>query len=204
MAILVSDPSLQQRLLAERQATGADRYDEVWEGIYMMAPMPNDEHQYLVARIVYILEDVVGIPGLGQVRPGVNLSDRHEDWEEDYRVPDVAVFLQNGTAKNHGTHWQGAADFLVEVISPGDRTREKPPFYTHLGVRELVLIDRHPWSLELFARHDEELPLMGQCSPQSDVVLASSMVPLTFNLVAGLPRPKIEVEHVTTGRRWLV
>ena len=38
MATIVLDESLGKRLQAERVASGADRYDEVWEGTYMMAP----------------------------------------------------------------------------------------------------------------------------------------------------------------------
>jgi len=204
MAILVSDPSLEQRLLAEREAAGADRYDEVWEGLYMMAPMPNDEHQYLVARLVYILEDVVGISGRADVRPGVNLSGRKEEWKQDYRVPDVAVFLREGAAKNWESHWQGAADFLVEITSEGDRTREKIPFYTRLGVRELLVIDRDPWRLELFVLREQQLHLMDHSEAKTGNVLNSSAVPLSFRLVADAPRPKIEVKNTTSGQSWLL
>ena len=34
MATIVRDRDLQKRLRAERAATGADKYDEVWEGHY--------------------------------------------------------------------------------------------------------------------------------------------------------------------------
>ncbi len=34
MAILLTDPVLEQRLKEERQAAGTDRYDEVWEDVY--------------------------------------------------------------------------------------------------------------------------------------------------------------------------
>ena len=47
MATIIHDRVLQERLQAVRAATGADRYDEVWEGDYMMAPVPNNEHQLL-------------------------------------------------------------------------------------------------------------------------------------------------------------
>jgi hypothetical protein len=57
---LIRDPEVELRLRAERAATGADRHDEVWEGIYMMAPMPNDEHQQIVSRFVSILEEIIG------------------------------------------------------------------------------------------------------------------------------------------------
>jgi hypothetical protein len=34
-------------LLAWRKRTGADRWDEMWEGVLHMPPMPNLEHQEL-------------------------------------------------------------------------------------------------------------------------------------------------------------
>ena len=69
MATLITDPALERRLRAERVELGADRYDEVWEGIYMMAPMPDNEHQPLVARFTRIFEEVIGDAGLGNVLP---------------------------------------------------------------------------------------------------------------------------------------
>ena len=137
MTTLITDPDLEQRLQAERRALGADRYDEVWEGTYMMARMPNDEHQQLVNRFAAIFQDAIDWPGLGHVRPGVNVSDRIDDWQNNYRVPDVAVFLNGGHAENRGAFWYGGPDFAVEVISPDDRTLEKLPFYEMVRVREL-------------------------------------------------------------------
>ena len=81
MAILVTDPCLEERLRTEREASGADRYDEVWEGVYMMAPMPTDEHQKIVSRLGHVVEDVLGDAELAEIRPGVNLSDRERRLE---------------------------------------------------------------------------------------------------------------------------
>ena len=204
MAILVNDPWLEERLKVEREESGADRYDEVWEGIYMMTPMPNIEHQNIVIRLASILQDVVGWSALGEVFSGVNLSDRVSDWEHDYRVPDVAVFLREGSAENCGTHWRGAADFLVEITSPDDRTREKMHFYERLGVRELLLVDRQPWTLELYRLAQDRLEKVGQSNLDAPDVLASEGVPLQFRLVPGEPRPQIEVTHADSRRHWLV
>ena len=124
MATMIHDAELEQRLQAERAACGADRYDEVWKGVYVMAPMPNDEHQMIVNALASILQDVIGWPGLGQVRPGVNVSDRVENWQQNYRVPDVAVFLNDTKAVNHSSFWLGGPDLAIEVVSPGDQTRE--------------------------------------------------------------------------------
>ena len=204
MATLINDPRLEERLRADRAARGADRYDEVWEGVYIMAPIPNDEHQQIVGRLDGILQDAVGWPGLGEVRPGVNLSDRQEDWEHNYRVPDVAVFLRNGKAENCDTHWRGAADLLIEVASLRDRTHEKIPFYSRLGVVELLIVERDPWQLELYHQREDGLVRVGRSTPEGGEVLASTTVPLTFQLVPGDPRPHVKVTHPESGRVWLV
>ena len=57
------------------------------------------------------------------------------------------------------SHICGPADFLVEIISPGDKSRDKLAFYAELGVRELLVVDRYPWSLELYRLGGNELVL---------------------------------------------
>ncbi len=204
MATMIIDRSLEATLLAQRRATGADRYDEVWEGIRMMAPMPNTEHQQIVSRLIAILEETVGWPGLGIVVPGVNVSGREVGWEQDFRVPDVAVALPEGNVRDRGTHWCGGPDFLVEVMSPDDQTRQKLPFYAGAAAREVLLIDRQPWSVELYQLDQGELKLRGRSTVEEETVLRSLVLPLTFQLVQGSTRPAIEVAHAPSGKKWNV
>ena len=204
MATMVTDPELEKQLRAAREATGADRYDEVWEGVYVMAPMPNDEHQDLVALLTSILVEVVRWPGLGEVRPGVNVSHRRDDWKKDYRVPDVAVFLKEGHAENLGTHWLGGPDLAIEIVSPEDRSREKIGFYSKAGVRELLVIERQPWRLEIYEHNAAELKLRGTSDVATGNQLASRTVPLTFCLLPAEPRPQIQVSAQNSERMWLI
>jgi Uma2 family endonuclease len=203
MAMMVLDPYVEEQILALRSGTDGDQYDEVWEGVYIVAPLPNDEHQEIVSAMDSILQEAVGWPKLGKVRAGINLSDRDEGWKQNYREPDVAVFLREGKAINHGTHWQGAADFLVEIISAGERTREKLPFYGSIGVVELLVIDREPWSLELYRQADGKLAKVGQSTLAAPEVLSAQTVGLTFQLLPGEPRPQIKAIHEASGREWV-
>lgn len=204
MRTLVLDRELQAQLRERRVAAGADRYDEVWEGTYVMAPMPNDEHQQLVSRLDYIFQHVIGWPGLGDVRPGVNVSDRRDNWQQNYRVPDVAVFLTDGDAVNHGTFWQFGPDFVVEIVSRDDPTREKIGFYGDVGARELLIVDREPWRLELLRLANDRLVSVGRSDLDAGEVLESAVLPFTFRLVQGEPRPVIHVLCTETGRAWEV
>ena len=176
MAVMVLDPYVEKHLLAERVGSDGDQYDEVWEGVYVVTPLPNNDHQEIVCDLASILREAVRRTGLGKVFPGVNLSDRGKGWEQNYREPDVAVFLNDTKAVNCGTHWRGAADFLIEIISPGERTREKIPFYSSLGVVELLVIDREPWTLELYHNQDGQLTKVGQSTLAALAVLTLSLI----------------------------
>lgn len=204
MALLVTDPSLEERLIAERQASGGDRFDEVWEGTYVMAPLPNDEHQDIQTGLATLFRIVIDWPGAGLVRAGVNVSDREEGWEHNYRCPDVVVFMKGTSARNCDTHWVGGPDFAVEVRSPGDRTREKLPFYASVNVRELLVVERRPWSLELYRLTDGELAPAGRSTVDDPQALSSDVIPFSFRLIPASPRPTIEVVHRESGQRWSV
>jgi Uma2 family endonuclease len=204
MATMVLDPYVEEQILVERAASDGHRHDEVWEGVYIMTPLPNSDHQDIVGELDSILRRLIRRPRLGHVFPGVNLSDRNEGWEKNFREPDVAVFLHDGKAVNHGTHWQGPADFLVEIMSPGERTREKIPFYSSIGVVELLIIDRAPWTLELYRNQNGQLVKVGRSTPATPETLVSEAVGLTFHLIPGDVRPRIHVAHPASGRQWLI
>src|SRR5437868_3078608 len=104
MPMLVLDPADQRRLKRERALTGADRFDEVWDGVYMMAPLANNEHQYLATGLATVLTPAVQPPEGGMVFAGCNVSDREVKWEKNYRCPDVAVFLKGNPARDCDTH----------------------------------------------------------------------------------------------------
>jgi len=199
-----TDPLDKEGQIALRRRFGADHHDEVWEGDYFLAPLPDNEHQQMVARFTGAFEEVIDWPGLGEVFPGTNLTDRETDWQFDYRIPDVAVLLKAGKAQNFGTYCRGAADFLVEITSPDDRVREKLSFYGRLGVRELLVVDRSSWTLELYRWQEGELRLAGQSGVTAGDVLRSEVVPFEFQIVPASPRPRIEVTASETGRRWSV
>jgi Uma2 family endonuclease len=204
MAAYVSDSTLIRRLKAERKRSGADRFDEVWEGVYFMPPLANDEHQNIATGLGTVFVVVIGWPGLGEVRVGINVSDREKGWTFNFRCPDVAVFLTGTAAKNCGTHWWGGPDFAVEILSRGDRGREKFDFYAKVAVRELLLIDRKPWALELYRLTDGEFELVGKATVKRPTILKSEVLPLTFNLRGGKPRPVIWITHADGRQSWSV
>lgn len=203
MTLIVTDPREQARLIAERRAAGADRFDEVWDGDYVMAPLADNEHQELAGSLTGLFKMVLGWHTEARVLPGANVSDRETGWEHNYRCPDIAVFLPGTSARDCGSHWFGGPDFAVEILSPGDRTPQKLPFYASVNVRELLVVDRSPWSLRLYRLRNGQLIDDGALTPDAPATLASEVLPLSFRLLGG-SRPQIEVSHHATGEKWLV
>ncbi len=203
MATFVTDPFFEEQIRAERAKSGVGRFDEVWEGISMMTPAPNNQHQRLVARLTAILEVVISDGGLGEVFSNLNVSDREDGWLENFREPDVAVVLKGSRAKDCDTHFYGGPDFLVEIVSPDDRSRDKFRFYGKIGVRELMIVDRDPWRLELYRLQDATMQLIGKSSVDEATSLLSEVIPLSFRLLPGKKRPQIEMMHSHTSQRWL-
>lgn len=203
MKLVILDPDDQQRIIRRRQVTGADRYDEVWNGVYIMSPLADNEHQHLVATLTSGLFFALGDDGATRVYPGVNVSDQETGWERNYRCPDVAVFLPGNPAEDRETHYFGGPDFAVEIVSRYDRSRKKFRFYGSVGVRELLLVSRSPWSLELFRNHNGRWERLGKLKPGDPNAIASTVLPLTFRLVDATPRPKIAVERNDGSMQWL-
>ncbi len=222
MALYLTDSDVERRLKAERQASGSDRFDEVWDGVYFMPPLANNEHQFFQTQMAIVLQLALGSVDQGTAYAGINVSDREKGWRKNYRCPDVAVVLPGCKAKNCRTHWFGGPDFAVEVISPKDRSREKLPFYSTIGVRELLLLDRQPWSLELFRLQERRLVSYGRSTIQRPVLLASSVLPVSFRLLSpgASPlsngqrrprsngrkhaRPSLEILHKDGVQRWII
>jgi Uma2 family endonuclease len=132
MPTLVLDPQPREidELLERRSASGADRRDEVWEGVLHMIPLPSVEHQSLAARLTRVLGPLADAAGL-ETTVGVGIGV-----QDDHRVPDLAL-LRPG----YELQWNVTAALVVEVVSPGDDTWKKLPFYAAHGVDELLIVD---------------------------------------------------------------
>lgn len=202
MPTLILDPHVERQLQDMRQANGISERDEVWAGVTIVMPLPNLEHQRIVAFFMRVFGEVFPIDGSFLPLPGANVSDQIEDWKENYREPDVLVVREGGNALDCDTHLYGGPEFVVEVVSLGDRCRDKLPFYASIGTKEVLIVDRNPWQVELYQLRRGKLRLAGIAKPSDRSMLKSAVVPLSFSLVRGKPRPKIRITHTDDGREW--
>ncbi len=204
MSLLINDLELAKRIRADREATDGAKHDEVWDGVYVMSPLPNIEHQLFVNRLERVFIAVVDEPAGDMVLPGVNVSERVEGWEKNYRAPDVAVILHDNPGRHCDTHWCGGPDFLVEILSKNDQARNKLAFYGAVGVRELLIVGRSPWELELYSLVDGLLNLIGRSTLKDPQNLVSRVLPIVFRIVEGSDRPLIEVTTIDRRQSWMI
>jgi Uma2 family endonuclease len=118
------------QLLRFRERTGADRFDEMWEGILHMTPCPSFRHQSHASRILGFFVEVwcARIGGAAVMQVSVSTPDR---WDQDYRIPDVAVMLPPRVPAGEAMFVR--PDVVFEIRSPGDETYEKLAFYAAGG-----------------------------------------------------------------------
>ncbi|HYB22821.1 MAG TPA: Uma2 family endonuclease [Solirubrobacteraceae bacterium] len=133
MRTVVLDPSTAafEELLERRRRSGLDRFDEVWDGVLHMVPAPSGPHSSVEWQLACLLSPLARAAAL---HPGgqFNLG---ED-ENDYRVPDGGLHRAPPLAT-----WYSTAALVIEIVSPGDESWEKLPFYAAHEVDEVLIVD---------------------------------------------------------------
>jgi Uma2 family endonuclease len=134
-------------LLEERRRKGLDHRDEVWEGVLHMVPQPSEWHQGFGGELFLALAPVVKAKGL-VARYEISVH-RPGAVDRDYRTPDLLVCRPSQLTKRGVI---GRCEVVIEILSPGDETYDKIPFYAAVGVRELLVFDPDARTVELYVR----------------------------------------------------
>jgi Uma2 family endonuclease len=136
-------------IVAWRHRTGADRWDEMWDGVLHMPPMPNHSHQELELSLGAWLKRYWARPRGAKVYPPINLALPGR-WPSDYRIPDLVLLTPDRFHINRNEYFDGGPTVVVEIRSPGDESYEKLPFYAQLKIPEVWIIDRDVRQVEIF------------------------------------------------------
>jgi len=143
MSTLVLDPAPVelQALLQRRKRLDQDRHDEMWEGVYHMAPAPRNAHGDILLQLMALLIAPARRAGLRPIGGEFNIGE-----PEDFRVPDGGLLRGRENAT-----WNPTAALAVEIVSPGDETWAKLPFYAAHHVQELLILDPATHSIDWLA-----------------------------------------------------
>ncbi|GIX48079.1 MAG: hypothetical protein KatS3mg131_2290 [Candidatus Tectimicrobiota bacterium] len=142
-------PVVPPEILAWRKRTGAERWDEMWEGVLHMVPSPNRAHQDLEWALETYLRLRWARPRGARVYHNINLAPPG-GWPNNYRIPDLVLLTPERFGIDRNEYFEGAPEVVVEIRSPGDETYEKLDFYAQLGVPEVWVIDRDSKQPEIY------------------------------------------------------
>jgi Uma2 family endonuclease len=143
--------SVPERILEWRHQTGADRWDEMWEGVLHMAPSPNRDHQTFEYQLLRWLDDHWAEPNGCQVYHQRNVAEAGS-WPDNYRVPDLVLVTPGRFNIDQNEYFDGGPDVVVEISSPDDESHEKLDFYFKVGVSEVWIIERDSKRPEVYVR----------------------------------------------------
>jgi Uma2 family endonuclease len=129
--VLGTPPPELEALKERRHRSGLDRLDEVWEGVYHMVPAPSHAHASVSAQLLIALGSVAGAAGL-EPTSEFNLGES----ESDFRVPDGGLHRPGASGI-----WHATAALVIEVVSPGDESWKKLPFFAAHDVDEVLIVD---------------------------------------------------------------
>ena len=146
---------LPQDVQEHRRRTGADRWDEMWDGVLHMSPMPAPDHQEFEYQLQTWLRRYWRKRCGGRVLQQVNLAPAGEsEWTTNYRIPDLILVSPDRLSGFQETHFAGAPLVAIEIRSPGDDSYEKLPFYAKLGTPEVWIIPNDSREIDLLMLSD--------------------------------------------------
>jgi Uma2 family endonuclease len=135
-------------LIEYRRRLDLDHYDEVWEGVLHMNPPPTGEHQLILQQLAELFGPLGRDAGLVAV---INEFGLGREGKDNYRVPDGGLHR----AAPRGVY-QLTAALVIEIVSPGDESWEKLPFYAAHEVDEVLIVDPRESSVSWLGLADGE------------------------------------------------
>ena len=134
-------------LIEHRLGLDLDHYDEVWEGVLHMNPPPTGEHQYVLQQLAVLLDPLARSAGFV---PLINEFGLGREGSDNYRVPDGGLHREVPRGV-----YQRTAALVIEIVSPGDESFQKLPFYAAHDVDEVLIVDPAKRSVDWLALGDE-------------------------------------------------
>lgn len=162
-----------------RRTTGADRWDEVWDGSLRLTPPPTREQLVLEGELELWLHLNWALAAEGKVCRQLPVS-LVKDWETDFRIPDLALLGPDQLELDRGDHLSGPPLVAIELHSEAAPTYDKLIYYAQIGVREIWVIPIDGGEVEIY-RCKEGVALLA--GPSNSEVQSSREIPVKMRML---------------------
>jgi hypothetical protein len=166
-------------------------------------PDPDDQRLRIQLFFVEVFQTCFEFKELGKVTPAPTLGGRLLELGSSVPRPILAYHSATNTTPDRGPAPHDAPDFLLELDMKTEELGKTLALYASIGTKEVLLIERDPWKFERYDIKRGRLRMTGVAYPGHTYALGSEVLPLTFALLRGRPRPKIRVTNVETGQQWV-
>lgn len=146
--LFVAAEPVVEEWLERRRALGHDRRDEMWEGVYHVAPFEHSRNGSVNSELAHALRAPArraGLTPLGTFNLGSG--------PRDFRIPDLG--WRRGPAD---ALYVPDAALVIEVLSPGDESWNKLDFYAAQGVEECWMVDPIARTVQILVRAGTDWP----------------------------------------------
>lgn len=148
---------------------------EIVNGVLLMAPAPNTDHQSIAVRLTHYLFVHAELAGLGRIFSAP--IDMELAPKQVYQ-PDVVVLLNIHLDRIATKKIMGAPDLAVEIASPSTATLDRLTKYEHYaqaGIAEYWIVKPTARTIEVMVLEHEQYRSLGTFSGQA--TLPSHIVP---------------------------
>jgi Uma2 family endonuclease len=144
MRVLTTDPppAEVEAMLERRRLAGADKLDEVWNGVLHMSPDPSYPHADVLQQLAELLGPLARTASLWPYVNPINLGEPGAN----FRIPDGGI-----SRERIASAWAPTAALVIEVVSPGDDSWKKFDYFAEHGVDEVLIVDPSKQSVDWFA-----------------------------------------------------
>lgn len=152
------------------------------DGDFVVTPPPLDIHQETVGAL-YLYISRLEVGGKLRLAPTGIYMDNENAVEPD--IFWVSAANESCFLRADGRYWQGAPDFIIEVLSPSTTDHDqnyKFQLYEKYGVREYWLVDPESKRIEVYQRENNQFRRAGSFAPSS--TFASTALNKVINVTA--------------------
>ena len=152
---------------------------ELIENVIYMSPSPVTSHQKVLQLIFRRLSEGIEDQGKGEII--IAPFDVYLDESSNAVQPDVVVILNSNAGElNPNGHFHGVPDFIVEVLSPGNKDHDlikKKELYERFGVKEYWVVDPQTKQTQGFQLRDRVYQVLFEGTGS----IQSTLLNLSFN-----------------------
>lgn len=168
---MISQPNVSEEVFWEY--ANEDSNCELINGVLIIHSPASKEHEDIFGYLYTLFRLYLEKNKEGKVYGSRFVMRLSKKWSPE---PDIVIILPNNYSNIKDTYYNGPADLIVEILSPGTKELDldkKLPKFLKAGVKEVWIVDPEKKGLTIHHKNDKK----DYPNPKSDDIVISSILP---------------------------